>query len=119
MFSKIKRVLERMDKMSSAAIINEGGWEPNDLNIDFREFREYVSYSNNFLEHMSLDELRQFKNDIWWIQDFIKQLAKRSDFKKICEQFREEIREIYEKWGTEIEWDDFTEGKEWKEYLRI
>ena len=84
MFSKIKRVLERMDKMSSAAIINEGGWEPNDLNIDFREFREYVfernviknridnydlnidfreyreyvSYSNNFLEHMSLDELR-------------------------------------------------------------
>ena len=68
---------------------------------------------------MSLDELRQFKNEIWWIQDFIKDLAKRSDFKKICEQFREEIREVYDKWGTEIDWDDFTEGKEWKEYLRI
>lgn len=115
--------------MSSAVIINGGGWEPNIKkvfkidsyvpNIDFREFREYVSYSNTFLEHMSLDELRQFKSEIWWFKDFIKQLAKRSDFKKICEQFREEIREIYEKWGTEIDWDDFTEGKEWKEYLRI
>ena len=129
MFSKIKRVLERLDKMSSTVIINGWGWEPNDKKVfridswdkqyDFRERREYVSLSNNFLEHMSLDELRQFKNEIWWIQDFIKQLAKRSDFKKICEQFREEIREVYEKWGTEIEWDDFTEGKEWKEYLRI
>lgn len=120
-----------MDKMSSAAIINGWGWEPNSKkvfridsyvpNIDFREWREFgnVSWPNNFLEHMSLDELRQFKNDIWWFQDFIKQLAKRSDFKKICEQFREEIREVYEKWGTEIDWDDFTEGKEWKEYLRI
>ena len=115
--------------MSSTVIINGWGWEPNDKKVfridswdkqyDFRERREYVSLSNNFLEHMSLDELRQFKNEIWWIQDFIKQLAKRSDFKKICEQFREEIREVYEKWGTEIEWDDFTEGKEWKEYLRI
>ena len=129
MFSKVKRVLERLDKMSSAAIINGGGWEPNVKkvsridsyvpNIDFREYRGCVSWPNNFLEHMSLDELRQFKNEIWWMQDFIKQLAKRSDFKKICEQFREEIREIYEKWGTEIDWDDFTEGKEWKEYLRI
>ena len=54
--------------MSSAVIINGWGWKPNskkvfridsyDKQYDFREYGGYVSWPNNFLEHMSLDELR-------------------------------------------------------------
>ena len=39
-----------------------------DKQYDFREYREFgnVSYSNTFFEHMSLDELRQFRDKIDW-----------------------------------------------------
>lgn len=83
--------------------------------IDFRQMLECISYHNCFIEEMDIDNIRQFKNLIDWNFAIVSHLSKRTDFKEICKEFKEEIKEVYQKW--EFDLDELTK-EEWKECLK-
>ena len=83
--------------------------------IDFREMQSCVSYPNCFIQAMNIDQIREFKHLIDWDTVIVEFWTKRKDFRKICKEFKKDIRKVYDKWGYE-ELDELTE-EEWKECL--
>lgn len=57
---------------------------------EFREYNEDFDDCNNFALNMTLDEIREFKDKLWWNDfTFIENLIGRTDWRKIFREFRE------------------------------
>ena len=79
-----------------------------------------VDDCNQIALDMTIDEIREFKDKLWWSDyTFIENLIGRADWKKIFREFREEIRKTHRVWGFEWEMYDEETCEAYMDCLRI